>query len=158
MNEMDFKEYLAFLRDLGVTLGEITTVEQEKAKFVRMDDLDGLNECMKREQALSMTLRSCDQKRDAMLLLLGLEGVPLRDLLDHAPPEDREETRKTVEQLCRQYALFRSAFEVAQDTLECNLHQIEKVLHMESSDGDMQPGYQETAPQLPPRLRTDFRA
>ena len=42
MNEMDFKEYLAFLRDLGVTLGEITTVEQEKAKFVRMDDLDGL--------------------------------------------------------------------------------------------------------------------
>ena len=99
MNEMDFKEYLAFLRDLGVTLGEITTVEQEKAKFVRMDDLDGLNECMKREQALSMTLRSCDQKRDAMLLLLGLEGVPLRDLLDHAP-------RRTGRRRARRWSSF----------------------------------------------------
>lgn len=158
MNGMDFKEYLAFLRDLGVTLDEITTVEQEKAKFVRTDDLDGLNECMKREQALSMALRSCDQKRDVMLLQLGLQDIPLRELLNHAPSEHQEETRKTVEQLCRQYALFRSAFEVARDTLECNLHQIEKILHAEAPDGDMQPGYQETAPQLPTRLRTDFRA
>lgn len=158
MNRNDFRDYLAFLRDLGATLDEITEVEQKKADFVQTDDLDGLNECMKREQALSLTMRSYDQKRDAMLLTLGLQGVHLRELLNYAPAEYREETKKTVEQLCRQYALYRGAFEVAKDTLECNLHQVEKILQAADPDSGAQTGYQEVPAQLPSRLRTDFRA
>lgn len=158
MNKNDFRDYLVFLRDLGAKLDELTKVEQEKENFVRTDDLDGLNECMKREQALTLTLRSYDKKRDALLLLLGLKDVPLRKLLDYAPAEYREETKKTVEQLCRRYALYRGAFEVARDTLECNLHQIEKILRAEDPDAAAQTDYQEAPAQLPTRLRTDFRA
>lgn len=158
MNKSNFWDYLVFLRNLGATLDELTEVEREKERFVRTDDLDGLNECMKREQALTLTLRSYDKKRDEMLLLLGLKDVPLRKLLDYAPAEYREETKKTVEQLSRQYALYRGAFEVARDTLECNLHQIEKILRAEDPDAAAQTDYQEPSPQLPTRLRTDFRA
>ena len=158
MNRNDFQEYLAFLKALGDTLEEITRVEQEKTEFVRTDDLGGLNECMKREQALSLTMRSHDQKREAMLRALHLEDVPLRSLMDHAPAEDHEETKRTVEQLCRQYALFRGAFEVARDTLECNLHQIEKMIQAEDPGAASPAGYQEASPELPPRMRTDFRA
>lgn len=158
MDKGDFRDYLAFLRDLGGTLDEITRVEQEKTAFVRTDDLDGLNECMKREQALSLTMRSCDQRREAMLQALDLQDVPLRKLMDHAPAEYREETKRTVERLCRQYALFRGAFEVARDTLECNLHQIEKFLRAEDPEAAAQTGYQGASPELPPRMRTDFRA
>ncbi|BAL01177.1 hypothetical protein OBV_39780 [Oscillibacter valericigenes Sjm18-20] len=158
MNKSDFWDYLVFLRNLGATLDELTEVEREKECFVRTDDLDGLNECMKREQALTLTLRSYDKKRDEMLLLLGLKDVPLRKLLDYAPAEYREETKKTVEQLSRQYALYRGAFEVARDTLECNLHQIEKILRADDPDAAAQTDYQEPSPQLPTRLRTDFRA
>ena len=158
MNRNDFQEYLAFLKALGNTLDEITRVEQEKTEFVRTDDLDGLNECLKREQALSLTMRSHDQKRETALRSLGLEGVPLRSLMDHAPAQDYEETKQTVEQLCRQYALFRGAYEVARDTLECNLHQIEKMIQAEDPDAASAAGYQEASPELPPRMRTDFRA
>ncbi|MEA4992739.1 MAG: flagellar export chaperone FlgN [Oscillibacter sp.] len=158
MDRNDFREYLGFLKALGDTLEEITRVEQEKTEFVRTDDLDGLNECMKREQALSLTMRAHDQKREAVLRTLGLEGVPLRSLMDYAPAQDYEETKRTVEQLCRQYALFRGAFEVARDTLECNLHQIEKMIQAEDPDAMASGGYQETSAELPPRMRTDFRA
>lgn len=158
MQKTAFQEYLAFLRALGDTLKEITRVEQEKTEFVRMDDLDGLNECMKREQALSLAMRSHDQKREALLKALGLEDVPLRGLMDHAPAGDYEETKRTVEQLCRQYALFRGAFEVARDTLECNLHQIEQFLRSENPDAPASAGYQEASPEPPPHMRTDFRA
>ena len=158
MEQSDFKAYLAFLKELGATLDEITQVEQDKARFVRQDDLDGLNECMKREQALSMTMRACDQKRDAMLTQLGLQDVPLRKLMQYAPEELWEETRESVEQICRQYALFRGAFEVARDTLECNLHQIEKIIQAENPDAAAQPGYQEPPAQIPSPMRTDFRA
>ncbi len=158
MDRNDFREYLGFLKTLGDTLEEITRVEQEKAEFVRTDDLNGLNECMKREQALSLTMRSHDQKRETVLRTLGLEGVPLRSLMDHAPAQDYEETKQTVEQLCRQYALFRGAYEVARDTLECNLHQIEKMIQAEDPDAVTSGGYQEAPAELPPRMRTDFRA
>jgi hypothetical protein len=158
MDKSNFQDYLVFLRDLGTTLDELTEVEQKKENFVRKDDLNGLNECMKREQVLSLTMRSYDKKRDAILEQLGLQGVPLRNLLNYAPAEFREETKKTVEQLCRQYALYRGAFEVARDTLECNLHQVEKILQVENPDAPVQTGYQEEPPQLPSQLRTDFRA
>lgn len=158
MDRNDFREYLGFLKTLGDTLEEITRVEQEKTEFVRTDDLDGLNECMKREQALSLTMRSHDQKRETVLRTLGLEGVPLRSLMDHAPAQDYEETKQTVEQLCRQYALFRGAYEVARDTLECNLHQIEKIIQAEDPDAVAPGGYQDAPAELPPRMRTDFRA
>lgn len=158
MNQSDFRDYLVFLRNLGATLDELTEVEKRKENFVRADDLDGLNECMKREQALSLTLRSYDKKREALLLLLGLEDVPLRRLLDYAPAEYWEETKSTVEQLFRRYAQYRGVFEVARDTLECNLHQVEKVLQAKDPDAAAQTGYQEAAPQLPTRLKTDFRA
>ncbi|WP_312938682.1 flagellar export chaperone FlgN [Oscillibacter sp.] len=158
MDRNDFREYLGFLKALGDTLEDITRVEQEKTEFVRTDDLDGLNECMKREQALSLAMRAHDQKRETMLRTLGLEGVPLRSLMDYASAQDYEETKRTVEQLCRQYALFRGAFEVARDTLECNLHQIEKMIQAEDPDAASSAGYPEASPELPPRMRTDFRA
>ena len=158
MDKNAFHEYLAFLSTLGGTLEEITKVEQEKTEFVRMDDLDGLNECMKREQALSLAMRSHDQKREAVLRALHLEDVPLRSLMDYAPAEAYEDAKRTVEQLCRQYALFRGAFEVARDTLECNLHQIEKFLQAEDPDAAARTGYQEASPEPPAGMRTDFRA
>lgn len=156
MGGNDFRAYLAFLRDLSSTLMELTRVEREKADAVRADDLDALNEYMKMEQALTMTLRAYDQKREAMLLVLDLQDVPLRGLVAHAPEDCREEAKGTVEELCRQYALFRGAFEVTRDTLECNLHQIEQMLLSVSPEG--KGGYPGMEPQIPPALGTDFRA
>ena len=159
MNRESFAQYLAFLDDLGAALEELTGIEQEKTRFVREDDLDGLNECIKKEQALSMTLRSYDQKRTAMLAALGLEGVPLRKLAAHAPDEQsREQAVKTVERLIRRYELFRGAMEVARDTLECNLHQIEKAIRAEDPERAAQTGYPGAPVDLPPQMKTDFRA
>lgn len=82
---------------------------------------------MKREQVISLSLRGYDQKRDAMLAQLGLRGVTLSQLEDHSPPELQLETKRTVEQLRRQYTLFQSASQVARDTLEINLRAIERL-------------------------------
>ena len=54
-------------------------------------------------------------------------SVPLRELEARGPRETHMETRRTVEALRRKYDVFRSASEVARNTLECNLHAIEQV-------------------------------
>ncbi|MCI2106687.1 MAG: flagellar protein FlgN [Intestinimonas sp.] len=158
MGRSDFYAYLTLLQELSAALADLTKIEQEKTQTVRNDDLGGLNECMKQEQALTMTLRGYEQKRMALLHALGLNGVPLNGLLSHAPEDCLDETKRTVEELRRQYSLFRGASEVARDTLECNLHQIEKILQKLHSNGKDGPGYQSQESQLPSQLRTDFRA
>ncbi|MDF2838895.1 MAG: hypothetical protein K0S60_598 [Evtepia sp.] len=72
METVDYQGYFAFLRELTKTLSHLTEVEQRKTLAVRQDDLDALNECMKQEQAFSLSLRGYDQKRQAALIGLNL--------------------------------------------------------------------------------------
>ena len=55
---VDFSEYLNFLEELEHTLQQLVDVEQKKSAAVSARDLDALNDCMKREQAFSMTLKA----------------------------------------------------------------------------------------------------
>ena len=66
-------------------------------------------------------------KREKLLAQLGLSGVPLRELEERGPREAHMETRRAVESLRRKYEVFQSASEVARNTLECNLHAIERI-------------------------------
>ena len=54
-------------------LGELTAVQKDVAASVHEDDLIRLGECMKKEQALSLSLRNIDQKRLRLQQQMGLE-------------------------------------------------------------------------------------
>ena len=120
--------YIAFLDQLAATLDELAAIEKEKTGVVSRDDLTALNECMKREQAMSLTLRSMDQKRMKLLKELGMETVKLADFAANCPEELRPEARAATEKLRRSYAIYRSAADLARNTLERNLRQIDAFL------------------------------
>ena len=92
-----WQDYLKLMSGLSRTLEQLTQVEREKNSAAAQGDVHGVEECMKREQVLSLSLRGCDQKRDKMLAELGLSGVTLSRLEDHCPPDLLLETRKVVE-------------------------------------------------------------
>ncbi|MBQ9648057.1 MAG: flagellar export chaperone FlgN [Oscillospiraceae bacterium] len=123
-----YREYFAFMAQLGQTLDRLTELAKEKTAAVRRDDLLAVDECMKQEQALSLTLRVMDKKRETLLAAMGLRDVSLSGLAQHCPEELRQEARAAAEDLRDRYALYRSAADVARTTLECNLHQIDKML------------------------------
>jgi len=132
--EAVLREYFALMERLDKTLEELTQLAQQKTKAVTRDDLQTVDTCMKREQALSLTLRSMDRKREDLLARLGMSGVPLSGLAERCPEEDRLEAKKAAERLRNQFDLYRNASEVARTTLECNLHQIEKYLKEEPGE------------------------
>ena len=142
-----WREYLAQLEKLGETLEQLTEIEREKTAAVGRGDLDAVDACMKREQVFSLNLRGFDQKREKLLAKMGLTGSTLRQLEDQAPPEALLETKRTAEKLRQRYQVFRSASDVARNTLECNLHEIEKI-QREKKDGSEPP---------PAARQTDFR-
>lgn len=129
-----WQDYLNLMRSLTHTLEGLTQVEREKNAAASRGDLAGVEECMKREQVISLTLRGYDQKRDAMLAELGLRGITLSQLESHSPEELRLETKGVVEELRRQYELFQGASQVARDTLQVNLRAIERIQAAQAGD------------------------
>ena len=123
-----YREYFAFMGELGKLLDRLTELAKEKAAAVRRDDLLAVDSCMKREQALGLSLRAMDKKRETLLDGMGLKDVSLSDFAQRCPEEIRKEARDASEELRVRYMLYRSASDVARTTLECNLHQIERML------------------------------
>ena len=123
-----YREYFGFMDQLGGLLDKLTELAKQKAAAARRDDLLAVDNCMKQEQALSLSLRTMDTKRVALLAGIGLEEVSLSGLAQHCPEELRREARDASEELRTRYVLYRSASDVARTTLECNLHQIERML------------------------------
>lgn len=129
-----WQEYLKLLDGLSKTLEKLTQVEREKNEAAAAGNLLAVEDCMKREQALSMSLRGYDQRRDAMLASLGLTGVKLNDLERHCPEELQMEAKAAAEELRRQYALFKTASDVVRNTLEINLRAIERMQAVQAGD------------------------
>jgi hypothetical protein len=123
-----YREYFGFMEQLGGLLDQLAELAREKTAAVRRDDLLAVDGCMKREQALSLSLRSMDRKRETLLKGMGLQDVSLSGFVQHCPEEIRIEAKAATEKLRSRYALYRSAADVARTTLECNLHQIEKLM------------------------------
>ena len=142
-----WRDYLNLLENLRRKLEDLTRLAQTKTVPAGRSDLDGLEACMKQEQVLSLALRGMDQKRDKMLAEMGITGVRLRELVEHAPEDMARETKEGAEKLRQQYELFRSASDVARNTLECNLHIIERLQKA-----------QDVQPEENPRRQSDFRA
>lgn len=123
-----YRAYFAFMEQLGKTLDQLTELAKEKTAAVRRDDLLAVDSCMKQEQALGLSLRSMDKKRDALLSDLGLTNVTLSGFAQQCPEELRYEAKQAADRLRERYELYRSASDVARTTLEVNLHQIEKMI------------------------------
>jgi len=121
-----FQDFFQFLDQLADTLAKLTDITRAKTQAVRRDDLLKVNECMKQEQAYSLSLRNFDRKREKMLAELGLSAVPLLQFTDHCPEDLRLQAKKKVENLQNHFKIYQTAADAARTVLECNLHEIEK--------------------------------
>lgn len=153
--------YLAFLNLLVSIRNNLNTLchlAGNKAAAVRSDNLLELDSIMRQEQALSLAFRGLEQKKDSLARELGLESVPLSALADHFPADLQIQAKKVIEELQDQYKIYCAAAEVARNTLECNLHEIEKFLAAQDASAAAGPGYAPPTAQPPQAMKSDFRA
>ena len=154
-----FPAYFGVLRELGGVLDRLTPLAQQKAEAVRASDLTALDAVLKQEQALGLSLRGLELKRQKLASLLGLDGTPLSALPEHCPAELKDEARKTATALRKSYEIYRGYSNVARNTLELNLHQIDKYLEGAGVDPKMAAqGYEAPSSEPPQKMKTDFRA
>ena len=156
--EQAYLAYLELLDEVSRNLERLRGLALQKSDAVRANDLIALDQVIRQEQALSLHLRGLEQKRTRQLGALGLAQTPLSALAAAYPPQLQMQAKQSVEDLQQQYTLYRGAAEVARDTLECNLHEIEKVLAGLDGAGPAGPGYTSPGAEPPAAMKTDFRA
>ncbi len=156
MNNL-FNDYLVLLNQMTEELKNLSELAKTKNLAAMDNDIMSLNEILKKEQVSALAFRGMESKQKSILQSLELTDVPLSSLVEHYPKEQRFEAKKVVENLQDAYKLYCCSSEVARNTLECNLHQIEKIISniKPSVEG---PGYEDKSPQLPKKMKTDFRA
>ena len=159
MGVSDHQAYLNLLKELSGSLNRLGELSEQKAQTVRQDDLLAMDEVLKQEQVLSLSLRGLEQRRVKLLAKLGMSNVPLSDLAEQYPPELQDEAKRTVEELRRSYKEFRARSDMARNLLEMNLHRIEKVVTAAGGDPkDLNAGYAPPGVEPPKNMKTDFRA
>lgn len=151
--------YLDLLNTLTEKLQELSQLAKQKAEIARCDDLQALDAVMRQEQAFALSFRGLEQKKDTIAQKLGLETVSLSSLADHFPSDLQLRARKTVDALRSQYEVYRFAAEVARNTIECNLHEIDKFIASQDAASVAGPGYDTpSVTEPPPTMKSDFRA
>ena len=159
MGTSDHQAYLALLKELSGSLNRLGELSEQKAQTVRQDDLLAMDEVLKQEQVLSLSLRGLEQRRVKLLARLGMSNVPLSGLAEHYPSELQDEAKRTVDELRASYKEFRARSDMARNLLEMNLHRIEKVVAAAGGDPkDLDAGYASPGVEPPKNMRTDFRA
>ena len=156
--DAQFQAYLKLLDSLREGVEQLEQLAHEKTEAVRNDDLMALDAVLRQEQAIALSFRGIEQKRIKLLSDLGMGDVPLSQLPGHFPPSMQMEARKSVEALQTQFKLYKSSAKIARNTLESNLHEIEKVLAALGATPAEGPGYQPPEVQPPKSMKTDFRA
>lgn len=159
MGISDHQAYLNLLRELGGCLDRLGELSEQKAQTVRADDLLAMDEVLKQEQVLSLSLRGLEQRRVKLLAKLGLTGVPLTELPGKYPAELEDEAKQTVEELRSSYKIFRARADMARGLLELNLHQIDQmIIAAGAHPDDVGAGYGLPGAEPPKNMKTDFRA
>ena len=145
---------LTLFENLTEHLRQLTELARRKTTAVCKSDLLELDKILKEDQAQSLALRGIDQKRTSLLQQLGLDQIPVIEIPSHFPTEAQQTAKNVIETMQREFAIYRSAAEVARNTLECNLHEVEKFLAAVGAVNNTTPG--EVSP--PPQMKSDFRA
>ena len=151
--------YLELLGELGSTLDRLSELARQKTAAVRADDLLALDEVLKQEQAMGLNLRGLEIRRQKLVPQLGLEGTTLSGLIQKFPEHLQDRARRTADALQESYANYRSYSGQARETLELNLHQVEKMITASGADPKLAAaGYESPGVEPPEKMKTDVRA
>lgn len=149
---------LTLFENLTEHLRQLTELARRKTTAVCKSDLLELDKILKEEQAQSLALRGIDQKRTSLLQQFGLDQIPVTEIPSRFPADLQQKAKNVIETMQREFAIYRSAAEVARNTLECNLHEVEKFLAAVGAANDPGAGYHGNDVEPPPKMKSDFRA
>lgn len=111
---------------------QMCALQHDKVQAVHSDDIQALDLCMQREQAMILQLRGFQRQKDALHKALGISGVPLRQVARHLPADVQNRIAEPISRFETAYQLYQSASAASRAALESALYEIEhQLLHVQ---------------------------
>lgn len=129
------ERFQQIIKDLIKLFEESLPLEEKKLQAIQTDDVAGVEECMKQEQALTLKLRGLDQKREAAQKELGWEDKSFREIIGAAPEEKKQELSDLFDQLDKAMTIFQDTNQNAMTAMEVHLRDIQKVIRIKDPEG-----------------------
>ena len=138
MDEL-YEAYFTMLGKFGEFLDRLSELATTKNIAAQRGDVLTVNECMKEEQSIGLTMRQMDGRREKLSAALGLQDVPLSGMAERCPPAHRQTARAAADALLDKARVYRAASDAARSTLERSLHNVEKRIAANAPGGELQP-------------------
>ncbi len=122
------KQLIQILNDTNSFLKDITALQNKKVDYVIKNNIAGVEECMKNEQAMILKLKGLDKKREQLQKSLGFENMSFREIIDKLPSEEKEEFKKLFDEMQNSLEVYRHTSKTAQNAIEINLHRLDSYL------------------------------
>ena len=126
-NEL-YEQYLQLLAEIEGVITQLNEVEKRKIDAVHKDDLLAVDECIRQDQAISLTMRSLESRRRKQLTELGLSEVKLSGLAAAFPADLRQQAAVAAERLQNAYHDYNSISAAARNALERGLREIDRMM------------------------------
>lgn len=123
-----FEEFTAVIKDLAILAKQISELEDTKAQAAserRHYLLDGY---IQEEQACILKLRGLEQHRIRLAEALGWGSLTFRQILEKAPPEQRDVLQPLFFELERQLNSLQKSRKAAEQILKVRVHEIEAAI------------------------------
>lgn len=134
-NFPEYEQYLQLLAEIRGAIEQLIEVEQHKIEAVHKDDLLAVDECIRQEQAISLSMRSLESRRNQQLQGLGLAEVKLSGLAAAFPEALQAQAAAAAEQLQSSYQSYASISRAARNALERGLREIERMMQPKAPAG-----------------------
>ena len=125
----DFSAFADLMKEFIEFFDTLIPIEQDKLDATVKNRVGILEDFMHKEQAAVMRLRGLEQKREAELKRLGLEGCTFRQILDKIPDTDAAMLKPLFDRIDSQVRVMQSLSGSIKDAIEVNLRMIEKHFH-----------------------------
>lgn len=119
-----YDDLLELLKKHVVFFEELTATEQAKLEAARIHDIPALEECMKKEQADTLTLRGFDKKRLKMQEELSLHDLSFSQIIPLLPEEYRHDYTQVFNHLKDAYTKYKTVSDCAKEMIEINLYRV----------------------------------
>lgn len=125
---VDLSAFQELIEQFIALFDRMIPLEQSKLEVVSHNQVERLEEIIKKEQAEIMTLRGLDQKRERMQADLGWKDLTFQEILKQLPEEQRPKVKQLFDELASRVTAFRSVTESSKTMMEVNLHTINQIL------------------------------
>ncbi len=119
-------EFKKVIDEMTETFRSLSTLAQIKLNAATKNRVATIEECMGKEQSLTLKLRGLEQKRDQEQKRLGFENKKFQEILADISEEERRVLVPSFELLSREIQIFQSINNDLSKVIKVNLRQIEK--------------------------------